>query len=157
MSMGRRTVVGVLGAVGLSLVAAGAFADTAALYLPPDEPLGVHSQVMLAADRVFGFAPMMVNLSGMLRQPNGNLLPMNGGQQIRVIVESPFLRVQNSSSVSPLVSAFHYEAVSPGPASPTAFRRMLEIKRPGTYSFRVQVLAPGGQVLNSNEVSVRVL
>jgi hypothetical protein len=157
MSVGRRAVVGILVTVSFSLVASGIFADTAALYLPPDEAPGIHGQVMLAADRSFGFAPMLVSLSGMLRQQNGNLLPMNGGQQIRVIVESPFLRVQNSSSVSPLMSALHYEAVSPGPSTPSAFRRVLEIRRPGTYSFRVQVVAPDGQVLNSNEVNVRVL
>jgi hypothetical protein len=157
MRIGRKAVVGLFGAVGISLLASGALADTASLSLPPEETISSMHQVRLVSDKQFGFAPMTVNLSGMLQGDNGDLAPMNGGQQIRVVVESPFMRVQSSTGISPLVSDIHYEAFSAGPATPSPFRRAFEIRRPGTYSFRVQVITPGGEVLSSNEVSVRVM
>lgn len=157
MSQARKAVVAILGTVGIFLLASGALADTAALYLPPEDSVAANSQVRLSADKQFGFAPMTVNLSGMLQKDNGDLVPVDGGHQIRVIVESPFLRVQNSGGVSSLVSDIHYEALTAGPAIPAAFRRALEIRRPGNYSFRVQVIAPDGQVLRSNEVNVKAL
>ena len=157
MNQVRKAVVGLLSAVGVFLVGSGAMADTAALYIPPEETIVAPSQVKLTADRLYGFAPMIVNLSGMVQTHNGDLVPMNGGQQIRIVVESPFLRVHSGTSVSSVMNGRHYESLSAGPGMPAAFHRALEIRRAGTYLFRVQVIAPDGEVLNSNEVSVKVL
>jgi len=157
MSHGRKALLATVGSATLFLMVSGAVADSAALYLPPDEATSAQNQVKLSADRLFGFAPMTVNLSGMLEEKDGNLVPMNGGQQIRVIVESPFLRVMSSNNSSSVLSGLHFESTDAGPVVPSAFHRALEIRRPGTYLFRVQVIAPNGEVVNSNEVSVRAL
>jgi hypothetical protein len=158
MTMGRRVAAAVVGLLGIALLASPAPADTAAVYLPQGEDLGGRpTDVLLAADRLFGFVPMRVNLSGMVKTEAGDLIPVHAGQKIRLVVESPMLRVRNGDTVTSLVSEMHYEAVTPGPASPTAFRRAIEIRRPGHYLVRVQVIAPDGDVLSSNEVSVRAL
>jgi len=157
MSTKRRWIAALLGLLGGVFVVTGARADIASFTEPPSGEGVSARHVILRADRIFGFAPMMVRLSGMLQEPDGNLFPMRAGQRIRVVVESPFLRVQSSGNFLPLVSDTHYEALSLGPDEPAAFQRSMEIRRPGTYSFRVQVLSPDGEVLNSNEVSVRIL
>lgn len=139
------------------LVTTNLVADTAAAYLPPDQQGPDLNRMKLQADKRFGFAPMTVNLSGMIETKSGDLLPVMGGQDIRLVVESPFLNVQSSVPVSNLVSDIHYEATSAGPDAPSPFRRALEIRKPGKYIFRVHVLNPDGTVLSSNEVMVRAL
>jgi len=141
----------------LALVNTNVVADTAAAYLPPEQPGPDLAKMQLQADKRFGFAPMTVNLSGMIATKDGNLVPVQGGQDIRLVVESPFLNVQTGVPVSNLVSDLHYEATSAGPEEPSAFRRVLEIRKPGKYIFRVHVLNPDGTVLSSNEVMVRAL
>ncbi|MBI3450343.1 MAG: hypothetical protein HY049_15690 [Acidobacteria bacterium] len=153
----RRWIAALLGLLGGVCFATGVRADIASFTEPPQAERITARHVMLRADRIFGFAPMTIRLSGMLQEPDGNLSPMKGGQRVRIVVESPFLRVQSSGNFLPLVSDTHYEALSVGPDEPTAFQRSMEIRKPGTYSFRVQVLSTNGEVLNSNEVSVKVL
>ncbi len=158
MNHGRKKVVAAVGFVGISLLAPAALADMALVSLPREvaafaEPV----RVKLAADRMYGFAPMMVNLSGMVQTKGGDLIPVNGGQQVRVVVESPLLVAQSSGIVTQIVSGLHYEAVSDGPVTPSVFRRAFEIRRPGRYTFRVQVISPDGQILSSNEVDVKAL
>jgi len=134
-----------------------AVADTAALQLPPEHREPALTKMKLQADKRFGFAPMTVNLSGMIETRDGNLLPVSGGQDIRLVVESPYLHVQSSVPVSTLVSDVHYEVTTTGPAEPAMFKRELEIRKPGRYIFRVHVLNPDGSVLSSNEVTVKAL
>jgi len=153
----RAATVAVFGIVGLAIMTSGAIADTAALYLPDQDKTDPGVRVKLSADRMFGFVPMTVNLSGMVQTREGDLMPVNGGQTIRVVVESPLLQVQSSENVTAIANDMHYEAVTPGPVSPSAFRRLMEIRRPGHYKFRVQVIAPDGEVIGSNEISVRAL
>jgi hypothetical protein len=153
MSKGQRIAVAAVGVVGLLLIATVAMADTAA-YDPKAELKDV--RVMLAADRIFGFAPMTVNLSGMVKTEDGDLRPVGGGEVVRVVVESPLLRVQNGlDSFVSLVPDMHYESQSLGPVEPSALRKTIEIRSPGRYTFRVQVVAADGGVLSSNEVDVR--
>jgi len=157
MRNGLKAAVAIVGIVGMAFLASAALADMAATYLPPEGDDGHLVKIRLTADRQFGFVPMQVNLSGMAQTQDGDLLPISGGQRIRLVVESPKLTVQSSLTVTRFMPDMHYEAFSPGPAVPAAFVRAIEIRRPGTYTFRVQVVAPDGAVLSSNDVSVRAL
>jgi len=154
----RRGVLAALIVIACAAIPSnGTFADTAATYLPPVEGGPDVTRMKLQADRGFGFAPMTVNLSGMLETREGDLKPISGWQDIRLVVESPFLHVQSGVPVSNVVSDLHYEATMAGPAEPSAFKRALEIRKPGRYIFRVHVINPDGTVLSSNEVTIRAM
>jgi hypothetical protein len=157
MTQARKATIAMIGVFGFALLGTAARADTAAMYLPPEDAGARQVQVQLVADRMFGFAPMTVNLSGMVRTDDGDLVPMNAGQKVRVVVESPLVRVQSGMNVDNLMFDLHYESFSAGPATPSPFKRAIEIRRPGNYTFRVQVIDPDGKILSSNDVSVRAL
>jgi hypothetical protein len=125
--------------------------------IAPVEAAKMPAQVSLTADRTVGFVPMKLNLSGTVQTKAGDLLPVSSEQRIRVVVESARVRVHNSMTITNMMPDYHYETSAPGPTSPGAFRRAVEIRRPGTYTFRVQVIAADGSVLSSNDVSVKVL
>jgi len=153
MRKGRKVAGAVVGVVGILLLVTAARADTAAYDLTPDSR---DVQLRLAADRMFGFAPMKVNLSGMVQMENGDLRPVDAGQIVRLIVDSPLLSVQQPASARvSLVPDLHYESETPGPREPSALYKSIEIRTPGRYMFRVQIVSPDGTVLSSNQVDVR--
>jgi hypothetical protein len=157
MGVRRWGIVAVFGMVALALASQGAVADTAARYLPPDKDIDPAKKVRLVADKRHGFAPMTVSLSGMIETKAGSLIPMNGGQTLRLVIEEPFLSVQSSVTLSGRYSDLHYESSMYGPKRPMPFHREIQLRKPGRYMFRLEVTGADGRLLSSNEVSVKAL
>jgi hypothetical protein len=151
-------IVALVGILGLAVLASTSLlADTAVAFVPPEESAFEAANVKLMADRQFGFAPLKIHLSGMLQSREGDLFPLDGEQRVRLVVESPFLHVQNSSGESWVGTDFRLESTSSGPEQPNAFTRFIELKRPGRYVFRLTVLDTDGRVVQSDEVTVKAL
>lgn len=152
--LGRIVFIGVIAIITLQSLSR---ADLESIPSQSIDPVREPAQVSLTADRLVGFVPMKLNLSGTVLTRTGDLLPVSSEQKIRVVVESARVRVHNSMTITNMMPDYHYETSAPGPAKPGAFRRAIEIRRPGTYTFRVQVIASDGSVLSSNDVSVKAL
>ncbi len=158
MRFRKGAIFGMIGCIGLLLAGVPrAGADTAAYYEPPAADVEPPSRAKLVADRQFGFAPMTVTLAGMLESPAGALLPIDNEQDVVLVVESPFLQISNSSGSRNIGTDFHYEATASGPVHPAVFLRSIELRRPGRYIFRIQVIDQAGQVLESNEVTIKAM
>jgi hypothetical protein len=157
MRSGRTAVVALAALAGAMLFSSPVVADAAATYVPPEAPIEKLERVKLMADKRFGFAPMTVRLSGMVETSGGNLVPVEGGQDIRLVVASPFLNVQQGVPVTTFATDTQYEAITTGPAEAQPFHRVLQLRKTGKYVFRVQILNPNGSVLSSNEVTVTAL
>lgn len=154
----RFLAVAILGFVGIALTTTSALAGAAAGYIPPTDDTDEQVRMMfLMADKRHGFAPMSVRLSGMMRTDNGNLVPLDGGQTIRLVVVSPFLSVQHSKGEPHIFADVRYEAITDGPEEPSAFKRVVELRKPGRYVFHVQVVDVDGRIVSSNRVSVKAL
>ncbi len=151
-------IVGMIGCIGLLLAGIPrASADTAAYYEPPPADVAAPSRAKLVADRQFGFAPMTVTLAGMLESSAGALLPIDNDLDVVLVVESPFIHLSNSSGSRYIGTDFHYESTTSGPADQAVFIRAIELRRPGRYVFRIQVVDRAGQVLESNEVTIKAM
>lgn len=154
----RIVKVAIVGFIGCALLSSAVLAGAAATYVPPrEEEDWTAKTVRLVADKRHGFVPMTVNLTGMMEGEEGALKPLEAGRTVRLVVEAPFLQVQNSQKASNYYSDLHYAVESAGPAKPSAFFRELELRKPGSYRFRIQVMDPDGKVLSSNEVNVKAL
>ncbi|MCI0548626.1 MAG: hypothetical protein L0027_15245 [Candidatus Rokubacteria bacterium] len=157
MSFWKKAVISTIGLASIVVAVPPVTADTAAYYEPPAQPAPEPTRARLVADRQFGFAPMTVTLSGMLESGNGMLHPIDESQDVVLVVESPFLHTTNGSGSRSIGTDFRYEARTSTAADARAFYRAVEIKRPGRYLFRIQVLDGAGQVLQSNEVTIKAM
>lgn len=158
MKSARFLAIAILGFVGIALTTTSALAGAAAGYIPPTDDTHEQARTMfLMADKMHGFAPMSVRLSGMMRTDEGNLIPLDGGQTIRLVVVSPFLSVQHSKGEPRIFADVRYEAITEGPKEPSAFKRVVELRKPGRYVFHVQVVDDDGTIVSSNRVSVKAL
>jgi hypothetical protein len=149
----KRCTTALLGIAALAVVPL--LADTAAYYQPPDPERVPSRLAKLVADRQFGFAPMTVNLSGMLQSRDGSLFPIESGSNIVLVVESPFLYMKTTTGSNHIGTDFRQVSSAALPDRDSAFAKAVEIRRPGRYVFRIHVLDQSGVVSYSNEVTVK--
>ena len=137
--------------------AAPCLADSAPITQAIADFLLAPARVNLKASRVVGFAPLSLELTGIVRDANGREIRPAPGLRSRLAVESPYFQINNGKRLTPILPVGTTVEGSGGLQSTDAWVRTLIIRRPGTYTFRWLVEGEDGVERVSNEVQIRVM